>query len=41
MSKVATLVFEPSATQHWKTLFPNKSAILGSHHLNEGEELQV
>ena len=33
------LVFEPSTTQHWKNLFPNKTQLLGSHNLNEGEEL--
>ncbi len=34
-----SLIFEPSETQHWKTLFPNKNLLLGSHNLNEGEEL--
>jgi len=33
------LVYEPSTTQHWKNLFPNKTQLLGSHNLNEGEEL--
>ncbi len=35
----AQLIFEPSETEHWKTLFPNKTKLLGSHNLNEGEEL--
>lgn len=35
----ATLVFEPSHTTHWKTLFPSKMLLLGSQNLNEGEEL--
>jgi hypothetical protein len=34
-----SLVFEPSHTTHWKTLFPSKNLLLGSHNLNEGEEL--
>jgi hypothetical protein len=33
------LIFEPSETTHWKTLFPNKMMLLGSQNLNEGEEL--
>ncbi len=33
------IIYEPSATTHWKNLFPKKSALLGSHNLNEGEEL--
>lgn len=33
------LVYEPSQTTHWKNLFPNKTMLLGSHNLNEGEEL--
>jgi len=33
------LVYQPSATTHWKNLFPNKTMLLGSHNLNEGEEL--
>lgn len=33
------LVFEPSKTTHWKNLFPSKTQLLGSHNLNEGEEL--
>ena len=32
-------VYEPSQTTHWKNLFPNKTKLLGSHNLNEGEEL--
>lgn len=36
MSKI---VFEPSQTTHWRNLFANKSMLLGSHNLNEGEEL--
>jgi len=34
-----SIVYEPSQTTHWKTLFPNKTKLLGSHNLNEGEEL--
>jgi len=33
------LIYEPSETAHWKTLFPAKTQLLGSHNLNEGEEL--
>ncbi|TNF09442.1 MAG: hypothetical protein EP323_00295 [Gammaproteobacteria bacterium] len=33
------LVYEPSKTTHWKNLFPSKTMLLGSHNLNEGEEL--
>ena len=43
MNNVATInpsiVYEPSQTTHWKNLFPNKTMLLGSHNLNEGEEL--
>ena len=34
-----SIVYEPSQTTHWKHLFPNKTMLLGSHNLNEGEEL--
>ena len=34
-----SIVYEPSKTTHWKNLFPNKTMLLGSHNLNEGEEL--
>ena len=33
------VVYQPSETTHWKNLFPNKTMLLGSHNLNEGEEL--
>lgn len=33
------LVYEPSQTCHWKTLFPNKMLLLGSQNLNAEEEL--
>ncbi len=36
---MANLVYEPSKTTHWKNLFPSKTMLLGSHNLNEGEEL--
>lgn len=36
---MTTLVFEPSQTTHWKNLFPAKTMLLGSHNLNQGEEL--
>lgn len=36
---MTTVVYEPSHTTHWKNLFPSKTLLLGSHNLNEGEEL--
>ena len=33
------LVYQPSSTTHWKNLFESKTMLLGSHNLNEGEEL--
>lgn len=33
------VIYEPSKTTHWKNLFPQKTLLLGSHNLNEGEEL--
>jgi hypothetical protein len=36
---MTNLVFEPSHTTHWKNLFPSKTLLLGSHNLNDGEEL--
>lgn len=36
---MTTLIYEPSHTTHWKNLFPNKTLLLGSHNLNDGEEL--
>ena len=36
---MSELVFEPSQTTHWKNLFPSKMMLLGSHNLNESEEL--
>jgi hypothetical protein len=33
------IVYETSETTHWKNLFPNKTMLLGSHNLNESEEL--
>ena len=34
------IVYEASPEScHWKTLFPNKMMLLGSQHLNPGEEL--
>jgi len=33
------IIYEPSHTTHWKNLFPSKTLLLGSHNLNEGEEL--
>ena len=33
------IVYEVSDTHHWKTLFPEKNMLLGSHNLNPGEEL--
>lgn len=34
-----SVIYQPSKTTHWKNLFGNKSMLLGSHNLNEGEEL--
>jgi hypothetical protein len=34
-----SIVYQPSKTTHWKNLFENKTMLLGSHNLNEGEEL--
>lgn len=36
---MSNIVFQPSTTTHWRNLFENKSMLLGSHNLNEGEEL--
>lgn len=36
---MSNLIFSPSQTTHWKNLFPTKTMLLGSHNLNEGEEL--
>lgn len=33
------IVYEASTTTHWKNLFAKKCMLLGSHNLNEGEEL--
>lgn len=33
------IVYEVSPTTHWKNLHPKKSMLLGSHNLNENEEL--
>lgn len=33
------IVYQPSATTHWKNLFPSKMMLLGSQNLNQGEEL--
>ena len=33
------IIYEPSVTSHWRTLFENKSMLLGSHNLNIDEEL--
>lgn len=35
----ANVVYEPAVTTHWKNLFASKTMLLGSHNLNEGEEL--
>jgi len=35
----ADIVYEPSKTGHWKTLFPSKNNLLGSHNLKPGEEI--
>ena len=36
---MTNIVYEPSTTTHWKNLFESKTMLLGSHNLNEGEEL--
>jgi len=36
---MSNIIYEPSKTTHWRNLFENKSMLLGSHNLNEGEEL--
>ena len=34
-----SIIYQPSVTTHWRNLFESKSMLLGSHNLNEGEEL--
>ena len=36
---MSEIVYQPSQTTHWRNLFESKSMLLGSHNLNEGEEL--
>lgn len=36
---MTTIVYEVSKTTHWKTLHANKNLLLGSHNLNENEEI--
>jgi len=36
---VTEIIYETSPNTHWKNTFPKKSELLGSHNLNEGEEL--
>lgn len=36
---MSNIIFQPSVTTHWRNLFESKSMLLGSHNLNEGEEL--
>lgn len=36
---MSNIIYEPSKTTHWRNLFESKSMLLGSHNLNEGEEL--
>ena len=36
---MSNIVYQPSVTTHWRNLFESKSMLLGSHNLNEGEEL--
>ncbi len=36
---MSNIIFQPSTTTHWRNLFESKSMLLGSHNLNEGEEL--
>ena len=36
---MSNIIYQPSETTHWRNLFESKSMLLGSHNLNEGEEL--
>lgn len=36
---MSNIIYQPSTTTHWRNLFESKSLLLGSHNLNEGEEL--
>ena len=36
---MSNIIYQPSTTTHWRNLFESKSMLLGSHNLNEGEEL--
>ena len=36
---MSSVIYQPSVTTHWRNLFESKSMLLGSHNLNEGEEL--
>ena len=36
---MSEIIYQPSVTTHWRNLFESKSMLLGSHNLNEGEEL--
>lgn len=36
---MSNIVYEAATTTHWKNLFAKKCMLLGSHNLNEGEEL--
>ena len=36
---MSNIVYQPSQTTHWRNLFESKTMLLGSHNLNEGEEL--
>lgn len=36
---MSNVVYEPSKTTHWRNLFESKTMLLGSHNLNDGEEL--
>ena len=40
MSEDDHIIYEPSESTHWKMLFPQKSALLGSHNL-PGEPLKA
>ena len=36
---MSSVIYQPSVTTHWRNLFESKSMLLGSHNINEGEEL--
>lgn len=39
MNEETKNIYEIAETGHWKELFPKKNMVLGSHNLNDGEEI--